>query len=103
MYASSQVPSSAELTTEVSGLLTGLGILTMTLFPIALPGLLLFVVAPLLLVAIAGLLLAIPIVLPLWLARALGRSWSGRRGAGGSRGTMAARRGRPGEVAAGRC
>jgi hypothetical protein len=82
MPAPSQTPSSAELTTEVSGLLTGLGILTMALFPIALPGLLLFVVAPLVFVAIAGLLLAIPLVLPFWLARFVVRSWSARRRSG---------------------
>jgi membrane protein implicated in regulation of membrane protease activity len=59
--------------------LAGLGILTMALFPIALPGLLLFVVAPLALVAVVGLLLAIPLALPLWVARLLVRSLSRRR------------------------
>jgi hypothetical protein len=56
--------------------LVGLGILTMALFPFALPGLLLFVVAPLALVAVVGLLLAIPLVLPLGLARIVMRSRS---------------------------
>ena len=51
--------------------LAGLGILTVALFPLALPGLLLFVVAPLLPVAVVGLLVAIPLALPLWLARAV--------------------------------
>jgi uncharacterized membrane protein YedE/YeeE len=69
-----RTPSSAELATEGNGLLAGLGILTVALFPIALPGLLLFVVAPLLLVAMVGLVL-----LPLWLARTLVRSRSRRR------------------------
>jgi hypothetical protein len=53
-------------------LLVGLGILTTALFPIALPGLLLFVVAPLMLVAVVGLLLAVPLgvlLLPVWLVR----------------------------------
>jgi type IV secretory pathway TrbD component len=49
-----RTPSSAEVATELNGLLAGLGILTMSLFPIALPGLLLFVVAPLALVAVVG-------------------------------------------------
>jgi hypothetical protein len=79
MHATSQTPSSAEVATEVSGLLAGLGILTMALFPVALPGLLLFVVAPLGLVAIAGVLVAIPLILPLWLARLVVRGWSARR------------------------
>ena len=59
--------------------LVGLGILTMALFPFALPGLLLFVVAPLALVAVIGLLLAIPLVLPLGLARIVMRGRSRRR------------------------
>jgi hypothetical protein len=63
--------------------LAGLGILTMALFPIALPGLLLFVVAPLALVAVVGLLVAIPFVLPMWLARIVIRSRSRRRRAAG--------------------
>jgi hypothetical protein len=60
-------------------LLVGLGILTTALFPVALPGLLLFVVAPLALVAAAGLVLAIPLVLPLGLALALARGRRRRR------------------------
>jgi hypothetical protein len=78
MHARRPASSAADLATEVNGLLVGLGIVTMALFPIALPGLLLFVVAPLALVAVAGLLLAIPLVLPLWLARVLVRSRSRR-------------------------
>jgi hypothetical protein len=69
MHAPHQAPSSADVAGEAGGLLAGLGILTMALFPIALPGLLLFVVAPLALIAVVGLLLAIPLVMPLWLAR----------------------------------
>jgi hypothetical protein len=59
--------------------LVGLGVLTMALFPFAVPGLLLFVVAPLILVVVVGVLLAIPLVLPLWLIRTLVRSRSRRR------------------------
>jgi hypothetical protein len=60
-------------------LLAGLGILTVALFPLALPGLLLFVVAPLLLVLAVGALLALPLVLPLWLGRSIARLRSRRR------------------------
>ncbi len=63
-------------------LLAGLGIVTMALFPIAVPGLLLLVVAPLLLIGLVGLLLAIPLVLPLWLLRALRRGRSHVAGPG---------------------
>jgi hypothetical protein len=59
--------------------LVGLGVLTMALFPFALPGLLLFVVAPLILVVVVGLLLAIPLVVPIWLGQTLMRSGSRRR------------------------
>jgi hypothetical protein len=76
--------------------LVGLGILTMALFPFALPGLLLFA-APLALLAVAGLLLALPLALPLWVVRTAIRSRSGRRAAGieatgGSQGASAVAR-----------
>jgi hypothetical protein len=83
MHAPPAAPSSADVATEVNGLLTGLGILTFQIFPFALP-LLVLVVAPLALVALAGLLLAIPFVLPVWLARVVLRSRSRRRSAAGS-------------------
>jgi hypothetical protein len=85
-----RTPSTTEAVTEVNGLLAGLGILTVTLFPFALPGLLL-VVAPLAVLALAGALLAIPVVVPLWLFRTL------RRGGDGAAPVQArsARRGRP--------
>ena len=57
-------------------LLAGLGILTVALFPIAVPGLLLFVVAPLIFVAVPAVLLAIPVVVPLALLRAFRRGRS---------------------------
>ena len=60
-------------------LLAGLGILTVALFPLALPGLLLFVVAPLLLLLAVGGLLAIPLVVPLLLVRTVGRLRPRRR------------------------
>jgi hypothetical protein len=60
---------------EVCSLSVGLGILTMALFPFALPALVLL--APLALVAVAGALLAAPILVPLWLARNVRRRRSG--------------------------
>jgi len=78
MHAHPAGPSSADVASEANGLLAGLGIITFAIFPVALPGLL-FVVAPLALVAVVGLLLAIPVLLPLWLARAVRRARSGSR------------------------
>jgi hypothetical protein len=75
MYAPRATPSSADVAMEVSSLSVGLGIVTMTLFPFALPALVLL--APLALVPIAGMLLAAPILLPLWLARNVRRGRSG--------------------------
>jgi hypothetical protein len=72
-------PSSADLATEGNALFSGLGIITFALFPVALPGLLLFVIAPLALVAVVGLLLAIPVVVPLWLVRTVRRGSALRR------------------------
>jgi hypothetical protein len=85
MHTPHTAPSSAEVATEVNGLLVGLGILTMTLFPFALPGLLLalplaLLVAPLALVAVAVLLVAGILVLPLRVARVVLRSRSRRGG-----------------------
>jgi hypothetical protein len=64
----SQTPSPAELADEVGALTTGLGIITFQFFPFALPGIVL-VVGPLAVLALAGLVLALPILVPLWLAR----------------------------------
>lgn len=50
--------------------MAGLGIVTMQLFPWALPGLIL-VIGPLAVLALAGLVLALPILVPLWLVRFL--------------------------------
>ena len=76
-----QRPSSADLATEANGLSTGLGILTFTFFPFALPALV-FVVAPLALGAVVGLVLAIPLALPIWLVRAVRRRQSRKAGSG---------------------
>ena len=73
MHAPRATPSSADVAMEVTNLSAGVGILTLPLFPFALPGLVL-VVAPLAVLAAVGLLLAMPIVLPLWLARIVMRS-----------------------------
>jgi hypothetical protein len=73
MSSHEEAPSAADVAAEAGTLLTGLGILTIQLFPVALP-LLALVIAPLALVGIAVGLLALPVVLPLLLARALLRS-----------------------------
>ena len=49
-------------------LVVGLTTVTIQFFPFALP-LLILVIAPLAVLALAGLLLAIPILLPVWLGR----------------------------------
>jgi hypothetical protein len=74
-------PSSVDLATEANGLATGLGILTFSFFPFALPALV-FVVAPLALVAVVGLVLALPFVVPVLLVRAVRRRQSRKAGAG---------------------
>lgn len=77
MPAPRATTSSADVAMEVGSLSVGLGIITMALFPFALPALVL--VAPLALVPVAGLLLAVPFLLPLWLVRRLRRRRSARR------------------------
>ena len=74
-------PSSADVAIEANTLLTGLAILTIQAVPLALPGLLLFVVAPLALVAVFGLLLAIPFLLVPLLTRILRQRRNRRRNA----------------------
>jgi hypothetical protein len=64
----SEAPSTADLAGEVGALSVGLGILTIPFFPFAIP-LIVLVIGPLAVLALAGLLLALPILLPLWLAR----------------------------------
>ena len=70
--------SATDVATELGGLSAGLGTLSFALFPLAVPGLL-FVIAPLAVLAVAGALLALPIVLPLWLARSALRRLSARQ------------------------
>jgi hypothetical protein len=78
MYAPRAARPSTDVAMEVTNLSAALGILTLPLFPFALPGLLL-VVVPLALLAMVGVLLAAPFVLPFWLARIVLRSRSHRR------------------------
>ena len=68
-------PSPADVAAEVTSFSAGLGILTIPLFPFALPGLLL-AFGPLIPVALAAVLLAIPFVPLIWLARGVRRSRS---------------------------
>jgi hypothetical protein len=68
MDAHSESTSPADLAGEAGGLIAGLGILTIQLFPIAMP-LLILVIGPLAVLALAGLVLILPILLPLWLGR----------------------------------
>jgi hypothetical protein len=60
---------------ETSGWIVGLGIVTMALFPFALPGIALTIVAviPLLLVGVAGALVAAIVAVPIVLLRSVGR------------------------------
>jgi hypothetical protein len=69
-------PSKTDVGLELASLSTGLGILLIPLFPLALPGLVL-VAAPLVLLGVAGAVLAAPLILPIWVARKVLRA---RRG-----------------------
>jgi membrane protein implicated in regulation of membrane protease activity len=64
----SETPSPSDLASEAGGLIAGLGIITFQFFPLALP-LLILVIGPLAVLALAAAVLAIPILLPLWLGR----------------------------------
>jgi hypothetical protein len=82
MHTRNPAPSPPEVAMEASGLLVGLGIVTMALSPFALPGLvlalpLLIPLVPLALVAGALWLLVRVLVLPFRLVRSLVRSRSG--------------------------
>ena len=70
MQPRSAPTSAAEVAGEVGSVAAGLGILTTVLFPFALP-LLLLAVAPLIPVAVAGLVLGAPVALAVWLVRAV--------------------------------
>jgi len=65
-------PSPADVASEGNALATGLGIITFTFFPFALPALV-FVIAPLALLGLVAAVLAIPFVLPVWLVRRVRR------------------------------
>jgi hypothetical protein len=78
MPAARSTPSPADVAMEVNGLLAGLGVLSVALFPFALPGLLLGLllvlpVAPLVLAAAVVLLLARAVVAAFRFARSLVR------------------------------
>jgi membrane protein implicated in regulation of membrane protease activity len=77
MDAHSESTSPADVAAEAGGLIAGLGILTIQFFPIAMP-LIILVIGPLAVLALAGLLLALPILLPLWLGRLALRALRGR-------------------------
>jgi hypothetical protein len=73
-------PSAADVGAEITSLSAVLGVLTMALFPLALPGLLLFVVLPLILVAVPGRVLVGLLALTVGLTRIVRRSRSRRGG-----------------------
>jgi hypothetical protein len=84
MHTNPTPPDVGDLVTEVSGLMVGLGVVSVALFPLAVP-LIALVVAPLVLLALAGAVLAAPFVLPVLLVRRFRRDRSRRkaeRGAG---------------------
>jgi hypothetical protein len=74
----SESPSLADLAGEAGMLVVGLTTLTIQIFPFAIP-LLVLVIGPLAVLALAGLVLAIPILLPLWLGRLALRALRRRR------------------------
>jgi hypothetical protein len=77
MDTHSESPSPADLAGVAGGMIVGLTTLTIQIFPLALP-LLILVIGPLAVLALAGLVLAIPILLPLWLGRLALRALRGR-------------------------
>jgi hypothetical protein len=79
MNAQDTKSSLAEVSAGVSTGMAGLGIVTFALFPLTVPGLMLFVIAPLVLLAIVGAVLVMPVVLAIWLGRMILRSRSRNR------------------------
>ena len=75
MDASPTAPTPTDVASELGAWGVGLGILTMMLFPFAIP-LLVLVIAPIALIALAGLLVAAPFILAFWLVRMLVRTRS---------------------------
>ena len=86
MDAPRETPSPAAVMGEVANESAGLGIISFALFPLAMPLVLPFVFAPLVLLALPVLLLAAIAIVPFKLARAVVRrfSASGRRSRRGS-------------------
>jgi membrane protein implicated in regulation of membrane protease activity len=68
MDTHSESPSPADLAGEAGMLVVGLTTLTIQIFPFALP-LIVLTIAPLAVLALAGLVLALPVVVPVWLGR----------------------------------
>jgi hypothetical protein len=68
MRENSSAPDPIDVAGHAGGILVVLSTLTIQVFPFAIP-LLALTVAPLVVLGIAALLLALPIVLPLWLGR----------------------------------
>jgi hypothetical protein len=71
-------PNAADVAAEANALAAGLGLITVTLFPFALP-LLLLCIAPLLPLIVVGALLAAILYLPVRLVRFLTRTVARRR------------------------
>jgi hypothetical protein len=78
MDAHSDSPSPAELVGQAGMLVVGVTTLTIQIFPFALP-LIILTIAPLAVLALAGLLLALPILLPILIARRLTAALRRRR------------------------
>jgi hypothetical protein len=81
MHTRPEVTSPADVAGEAGSIMAGLGIVTVQLFPFALP-LLILALGPLLPLALVPLVLAVlavPILLPLWLGRLVLRAIRGRR------------------------
>jgi hypothetical protein len=68
MHANSSAPDPLDLASEGGAFMTGLSTVLIQVFPFALP-LLILTFLPLAVLGLALALLALPIVLPLWLAR----------------------------------
>ena len=95
MDAQSESHSAADLAATVGTLVVGLTTLTIQLFPFALP-LIVLTIAPLAVLALAGLVLALPVVVPVWLGRRAVRALRrGRRPETEARSVVPLHRGRP--------
>jgi hypothetical protein len=100
MNTPDQSPSPADLAEEIGGLSVGLGTIGMTLFPLALPGLLLALLlvlpaVPLLLIAGIGYLLVRILMRAFGLVRGIWRRLRSRPGGGSGAPERAPQRGAP--------